>query len=256
MANMGDKLKKTLQDTVENVKEASKDIKMPEIKAPGIKNIKKPDIKLPEIKIPEQIKEIGKKKAEETVKEEPMGFVGISVENALKIIYCLMAVDGDIHENEIERLTMIGEGFAEGFTQVRDALVEECQKRISVESGVREYYDAIEQIVDDLLKPGTQGEYFMNPRLFLWDMLTIVYSDDKYDENEKKLISHIVKVMEIEEDVFLEMESSMATVMDIEKEIKWIKTTDRPYLKIEAVVNELEDRKNTILESIMELLVM
>ncbi len=251
MANMGDKLKKTLQDTVENVKEASKDIKMPEIKIPDIKNIKKPDIK-----IPEQIKDIGKKKAEEPVKEESKDFIGISVENALKIIYCLMAVDGDIHENEIERLTLIGEGFAEGFTQVKNALVEECQKRINVESGVREYYEAIEHIVDDLLKPETQGKYLMNPRLFLWDMLTIVYSDDNYDKNEKKLISHIVKAMEIEEDVFLEMENSMATVMDIEKEIKWIKTTDRPYLKIEATVNELEDRKNTILESIMELLVM
>lgn len=50
------------------------------------------------------------------------------------------------------------------------------------------------------------------------------------------------------------MESSLLTLMDIEKELTWIKTTNRPYLVIEAMVNELADRKNVIFESVKDLI--
>ena len=50
------------------------------------------------------------------------------------------------------------------------------------------------------------------------------------------------------------MESSILTLMDIERELTWIKTTNRPYLTIESMVNELSDRKNVISESILDLI--
>lgn len=46
----------------------------------------------------------------------------------------------------------------------------------------------------------------------------------------------------------------MQTLIDMERELSWIKTTNRPYLAIEAVVNELADRKAVILESIVNLI--
>jgi len=52
------------------------------------------------------------------------------------------------------------------------------------------------------------------------------------------------------------MESSIMTMMDLEKELNWIKTTDRPYLTIEAMVNEIQDRKNVIFESIKDLIML
>ena len=60
--------------------------------------------------------------------------------------------------------------------------------------------------------------------------------------------------MNIDKTIFLEMESSILTLIDIEKEIAWIKTTNKPYLTIEAMVNELADRKNVIFESIKDLI--
>ena len=50
--------------------------------------------------------------------------------------------------------------------------------------------------------------------------------------------------------------ASNLLVVDIENELNWIKTTDRPYLTIEAVVNELADRKNVIFESVKDLIVL
>ena len=50
------------------------------------------------------------------------------------------------------------------------------------------------------------------------------------------------------------MESSILTLMDLERELNWIKTTNRPYLTIENMVNELADRKNVIFESVKDLI--
>ena len=50
------------------------------------------------------------------------------------------------------------------------------------------------------------------------------------------------------------MESSIQTLMDLEKEQQWIKTTERPYLTIEAMVNEVEDRKHVIFDSVKALI--
>ena len=88
----------------------------------------------------------------------------------------------------------------------------------------------------------------------VWDLLTVAYSDEQYDEAERKLLKYIVRKTNIDKAVFLEMESSILTLMDIEKELTWIKTTNKPYLTIEAMVNELMDRRNVIFESVKDLI--
>ena len=91
-------------------------------------------------------------------------------------------------------------------------------------------------------------------RQLVWDLLTIAYSDERYDETERKLLKYIVRKLQIDKAVFLEMESSILTILDIEKEIVWIKTTDRPYLTIEARVNELTKRQAVIFDSVKDLI--
>ncbi len=52
------------------------------------------------------------------------------------------------------------------------------------------------------------------------------------------------------------MESSILTLIDIEKELDWIKTTNKQYLVIEAMVNELKDRRNAVFESVKDLIML
>ena len=82
----------------------------------------------------------------------------------------------------------------------------------------------------------------------------MAYSDDSYGEEEQRLIKYIARKTNIDRAVMLEMESSIRTILAIENELHWIKTTNRPYLTIEAMVNELEDRKAVIFDSIKELI--
>ena len=53
-----------------------------------------------------------------------------------------------------------------------------------------------------------------------------------------------------------EMESSFLTLMDLDKELNWIKTTNKPYITIETMVNEIVNRKNVIFESVKDLIVL
>lgn len=84
--------------------------------------------------------------------------------------------------------------------------------------------------------------------------MSVAYSDEKYNDAERRFLKYVVRKLNIDKAVFLEMESSILTLMDIERELAWIKTTNRPYLTIESMVNKLADRKNVIFESVLDLI--
>ena len=92
------------------------------------------------------------------------------------------------------------------------------------------------------------------PKLLVWDLLAIAYSDGAYDDAERRLLKYVVRKLDIDRAVFLELEGSLLTLQDLERELSWIKSTDRPYLTIEATVNELEKRKRVVFDSIMDLI--
>lgn len=212
-------------------------------------------------KASEQIKNTSRKVADAIKKREKdavadaisTGF--ISTYNAMKIIYYLMAADGEIFHNEEEKFDSIGNEFVSGFDGYKGQIVEECRTHIQKAAGTDGYYDVIQEGVEAVLaSPASADDVFISPKLLVWDMLTVAYSDENYDEAEKRLINYVVNRMNIDGAVFLEMESSMLAVMDIEREAEWIKTTDRQYLTIEAMVKELENRKNVIFASVLDLI--
>lgn len=115
-------------------------------------------------------------------------------------------------------------------------------------TGTSDYYDAIKNGIETALSEEQVSKNgYVTPKLLLWDLLTIANSDREYGEEERDILKHVVQKLNIAKDVFLEMESSVLTISDIEKEITWIKGTDRPYLVIEKQVKELEKRRADIL---------
>ena len=195
--------------------------------------------------------ELGKKKKE----DEPLTIRAISTRNAIKIIYYLMAADGEIYHSEEEKFDSIGKELDPKFFENKESIVKECELQLKKVIDPEDYYDVLQDGVEDALLSSKQtADTFITPKLLVWDLLTIAYSDESYDEAERKLLKYIVRKTNIDKSVFLEMESSILTLMDIEKEISWIKTTNRPYLTIEAMVNELADRKNVIFESVKDLI--
>lgn len=203
------------------------------------------------------------KKARETVieheknsaNEDVLRLKAISTRNAIKIIYYLMAADGEIFHSEEGKFNEIGKELDPNFKDNREQIIKECQAQLDKVIDPEDYYDTLQDGVEEALNRSKQtADTFITPKLLVWDLLTIAYSDENYDDIERKLIKYIVRKTGIDKAVFLELESSILTLMDIEKELAWIKTTNRPYLVIEAMVNELADRKMVIFESVKDLI--
>ena len=74
-----------------------------------------------------------------------------------------------------------------------------------------DYYDVLSECVDRSLKQTTESiEEGMTSRMLVWNLLVNALFDRKYSDNERRLIKHIVRVLNIETSVFLEMEMANA----------------------------------------------
>ena len=179
----------------------------------------------------------------------------IATQNALQIIYYLMAADGTVFHSEEEKFDAIGAELDPDFSENKPAIIKACQTQLDQAIDPEDYYNVLQDGVEKALLPSDESaDAVITPKLLVWDLLTIAYSDESYDEIERKLLKYIVRKLHIDKAVFLEMENSMLTILDIEKEIAWIKTTDRPYLTIEARVNELTKRKTVVFDSVKDLI--
>ncbi len=204
-----------------------------------------------------QIMQKRKQAAAEKAAIEATGVAAIAPQNAVKIFYYLMAIDGKITPEEEEKFVFIGGELDPEFEAHKEAIIKSCKEQMEKLIDATDYYD----VIQDGIEAALSGEQifntgFVTPKLILWDMLTISYGDNEYGEEERKLLKYVVRKLDIPKDVFLEMENSILTVSDIEKEITWLKGTDRPYLVIEKQIKELEKRRNDILLAVKALIML
>lgn len=202
-------------------------------------------------------KKAEKQAAAEKAAIEATGVAAIAPQNAVKIFYYLMAIDGKITPEEEEKFVFIGGELDPEFEAHKEAIIKACKEQMEKLIDATDYYDVIQDGIEEALS-GEQisNTGFVTPKLILWDMLTIAYGDNEYGEEERKLLKYVVRKLDIPKDVFLEMENSILTVSDIEKEITWLKETDRLYLVIEKQIKELEKRRNDILLAVKALIML
>ena len=179
----------------------------------------------------------------------------ISKDGALKAFYYLMAIDGDV-SIELERFDEIGrEFYKEGFDDVKQSIIDECQKQIESTLVDDELYDVIQEGLDvainDTVNHKEEGVY---PRLLIWDMLSLAFADSDFSDSEKRLISHVARVLEVEKDILMEMEHLMRTADAVLKELDILNQSNRPYSEIRPLVDEIEKRKQTITKAAEELI--
>lgn len=263
---ISESIKGTMKDALDTAKKITKDINADSVKKvaneafDGVKNVTNKAInevkttaqKVNVDEIKEKFVDSFKKKEIEEVKPVDLYKRAISTKSSLSIIYFLMAIDGEISPLEEEKFNSIGKELDPDFEKNKEGVIKDCNKYLSNNN-----YDLIQKGVEDsLVNSMPTQDAFMVPKLLVWNLLTVSFSDGKYNDEEKKLINYIVEKTEIDKTVFTELVNSIYTINDIENELKWIKTTDRPYLQIEAMVNELADRKNVIFESVKDLIVL
>jgi hypothetical protein len=175
---------------------------------------------------------------------------------AIKAFYYLMAVDGAVTTDEIECFNSIGtELDQEAFVSYRDDLIAECELQLKNIIDEEDYYEVVLEGTDKALAAQiddpTKG---VSIRLMVWDMLVIAFSNADYSSFERKFIKHIVRVMDMDRSVFLEMEQIIKTNAAIENELRWINQSNRSYSEIRPVVDELERRQKVVLTCARQLI--
>ena len=201
------------------------------------------------------------------LRDKKGGEAVFSVRDALRIMYCMILIDGNVSEEEEEKFCEIGLACDQDFDACKKQLIDECNGVVQSESaqGIdfvsiasvdsEEYYDQIHDYVGDLIKEEnfyqTEG---VRAKWLIWNLLAIAYSEGDYSTNERRLMRYIAKKSGVDNTVLLEMEHTFSTLFAIEKEEEWLKSSDRPYKVIEERVVELSNRKNAIMQGINALI--
>jgi len=180
----------------------------------------------------------------------------IERKNAMKVFYYLMAVDGEVSSDKMERFDEIGcEIDGEAFSEYKDSIIDECKSHINTAAGDEDFYDVIQEGLDEVLycenDSDSQG---VTDRLLVWNMLVIAFVNDEYSDIERRIINHVVRVAKMDKSVFLEMEQLIKTVASIKRENEWIQASDKTYAEVRPIVEELEKRQRVIIESALALI--
>lgn len=173
----------------------------------------------------------------------------LSEEDALKIAYLMMQADRSVTSDEEEKFMSI----CADLKVDKDKTTEIVSYCDSVTSGVgdEDYMDAIRDGIRDLIKDRVgKKDGTVNGKLLIWDLLAIAYSDGEYSKEEEKIIRQTSTLVRIDKSVLPEFISSIHTIMAIDKEVAWLKQTDRKFVEIENELNELDDRKKNVLQGV------
>ena len=195
-------------------------------------------------------------KAKEILSSERKVTDSVSPYAALKVIYYLIAVDGNVDVSELEKFDAIGqEVYPEGFTDVRNEIVESCDKELTHFYDAEDYYSVVHDCISKTLFESKDTGEAVPIKSLLWNLVATAFSDEEYSDNEKKLIRYIARLYEIEPVIISEMEATVMTLIDMQQEEQFLKNSDRQYKEIEEQLKELNIRRSRIMQGIRALIV-
>ena len=190
-------------------------------------------------------------KADEAVKSAlQTGTAGeriLPVKDALKLIYCLMAADGSISPEEEEKFQEIGTSLDPDFNLWKNELIEDLSMKEAVLEDEEEYFDFIHDYAAEIIYKAEDSEEGIGVKALIWDLLVMAFSEGDYSTNERRLIRFAAKALDVDSTVLLEMEQTLRTITALNKEEEWLKSVNRPYSVVDEQMNELKERRETIL---------
>ena len=129
----------------------------------------------------------------------------ISIKSALKAYYFLLAIDGNIDDQEIlcfRDICSETDNSADGYLK---ELISECDELIRNASG-SEFEEIIQEAFDEAVREeAIEPQKVVPSRLLLWNMLVLAYANNEYSSSERKMIGHAARILMVEKTVFLEM---------------------------------------------------
>lgn len=220
-----DEIKKSLTEAAEKLPDPAKDSISQSMKAMA----EKYQNMLDSLKAKgDELAATGKERADETkaaindaLRDEKSSEAVFLVRDALRIMYCLMLIDGTVYAEEGAKYSEIGLACDQDFDRYKKQLIDECTAMaqsesaqgvefVSLESGdSEEYYEQIRDYVGDLI---TEEDFYrtegVRAKDLIWNLLAIAHSEGEYSEDEQQLIRFIAAKTGVDDATLFEMEQT------------------------------------------------
>ena len=247
---MTDETVHTLKSTTENLKENAKNFNVEQAKTAAAEMARKSQDAIRQHLV--NAKETDKK-VKKVLKESPIHEELITTEDALKIIYLLIAADKSISDVETEKYDSIFKELDYNNKLNKEELISSCS--VIERTNEDDYIDYILDGVQDALNHSkNSGKGTISKNLLLWDLLAVAYSDGEYSEEEKKILRTVNRRMEIDQTIILEMEAAVEAINAIYKEEELLKHSGKPYDEVVPLLEETKRRSEIIMQSVHELI--
>jgi|GEM_PF-5899550 len=206
--------------------------------------------------------------------------IKIRENDAVRLAYYLMAVDGHISECEEEYLEEVAKGFGVTDTYVLEETREDVEEILELTSNLKIIYNLIERSVSKLIESmknkennssydniteynlsiydiedNTSTEEFLSvnyitPNILLWNLMTMAIKDLDYSENERMLIKYIAGKLNVDETFLVEMDNSIRALYAVQNDLNWIKDNVRNQSEFSNLKRGLLNRMITIEDGI------
>jgi uncharacterized tellurite resistance protein B-like protein len=178
----------------------------------------------------------------------------MTVHDALVVIYLLMSIDRNYSQEEETVFLAAGNEIDQNFNTNKNALIAECQ-RIVEETETGDSKQSIQEAVSNLIAHSAKEENrTISGRMMVWNLIAAAYADGYCAEEEYQLIVFVANELHVKEDILMDMETAMKTIIAVNHEEQWLNSSDRPYRIIKLQIEELNKRKENIMLGINFLL--
>lgn len=170
-------------------------------------------------------------------------------EEQLKIFYCFMMVDGKCSKEELNKFELICKEMG---VQQDDMLrvVRECE--LAVDNSEKNISTRVKAAIQTLLEDDDPSLWETNLKYsylkrdkrrqnyVVWNLINLGYADEEYSSEEKSIVEFLVDLWKIDDKLLAEMFDVAETMLELEKQREWIKTTSKPYDLINKVIEEID----------------
>lgn len=178
----------------------------------------------------------------------------MTVHDALAMIYLLMNVDGQYSQEEEAVFNSAGKEINLQFNESKDSLVKECQEIVNkAQNG--DFLENIRQALEELMiHSSKETDQTIGGRLMVWNLIAAAYADGLCSKEEHELILYVTEQLHVAEDVEMEMEAAMKTMLAVNREEQWLNDSNRPFRTIQPQMEEVKKRKENIMQGVQALL--
>ncbi|MCH4207776.1 MAG: TerB family tellurite resistance protein [Solobacterium sp.] len=194
--------------------------------------------------------------AKELLNQKKDTVPALTVHHALQIVYLMMSADMAITPEEEQTFESIGKDLDPQYDSHHYEVIQECCDLTLDAVKSDNYIQSLCNIIaKDVEQSAKAVDAVINGKVMLWNLEAIAYADGVCSPEEQQIVRFTAEQLNVPQEILQEMEYSIRTILAVNREEQYLKDSNRTYTVVEPQVNELEVRKEKIMQGVHALLV-